>query len=105
MGRGYSGSREDSLLWMFMWERGAQEQGLCLQTPEPLPDQLQNCSWSGKKKRVSHLLDMEEGGGVGRSQSSLQQWLFLLQQAGGYSLVEVHGLLIALASLVAELRL
>ena len=48
-----------------MWERGAQEQGLCLQTPEPLPDQLQNCSWSGKKKRVSHLLDMEEGGGVG----------------------------------------
>ena len=52
------------MLWMFMWERGAQEQGLCLQTPEPLPDQLQNCSWSGKKKRVSHLLDMEEGGGV-----------------------------------------
>lgn len=88
-----------------MWGRGAQQQGLCLQTPEPLPDQSQNCSWSGKEKQVSHLLDMEEGGGVGRSGSSLQQWLFVLQQAGGCSLVEVHGLLIALASLVAELGL
>ena len=48
-GGGHSGSRADSLLWMFVWGRGAQQQGLSLQTPEPLTDWLQNCSWSGKK--------------------------------------------------------
>jgi len=84
VGRGYSGSREDSLLWMFMWGRGTQQQGLRLQTPEPPPDQLQNCSWSGKEKRVSHLLDMEEGGGG-------QVWVFIAAMA--FSLATSGGLL------------
>ena len=63
--------------------KGAQQQGLCLQTPEPLPDQLQKCSWSGKKKRVSHLLDVEEAGGVGRAGSSSLARAFSLAASGG----------------------
>ena len=70
-------------------------------TPRSAPELL--LEWQGE----AGLPSTRHGGrgGVGRSGSSLRQWLFLLQQAGGYSLVEVHELLIALASLVAELRL
>ena len=45
------------MLWVLMW--GAQQQGLSLQTREPLADWL--LEWQGEG--MSLLLDMEEGGG------------------------------------------
>lgn len=65
----------------------AQQQGLCLQTPEPLPDQSQNFSWSGKEKQVSHLLDMEEGvGWAGLGLHCSNGFLSCSKRGGGCSL-------------------